>query len=547
MVASAGEDVTRVKAGEGQQGSPSSPMNEEDKAKEAGPSPCMNAASNSGSSMPPYPPPPPHPMAIHYYHPYPPPTFPLGYDHSRSKAKVEDPSAVAPPPGPYTAAQHEMRKSPPGPPIPVPRYAGPPTPPSVAGSSGLKGTKRNGNNRGVGSSQSGTSLHFSSSTNEGVTKSPQPPHHTHTYHHPAPPPGGDHGGMAPPAPPRRHHGPVPPPHHHHPHHPGYPPFVGPGAAGAASEEHHMGPHPTQPLPRPHHHRTRWGDYYYHDQVGSHAYPPLPPPHSRHYQSKSDGKEGKSLVQPNPGQPTVGPYRFSDTTLRREALSHLRAKRMANVAAGAATSSSSDLDDRDGATSPSQIETSHREEVSTMGCTCKKTKCLKLYCQCFAVKIYCSGSCRCMVCQNTATHERERQDAIRSILSRNPQAFDTKFKKSVPDKAAPELAHKLGCKCRKSACMKKYCECYAGNVRCSDNCRCVGCKNVGPRPGPLPPPPPAPLMAPISSQHGPGTLVAAIAAGEDPRKREPYMMNAAHNLVRTIYCGSPWCHAILFSI
>lgn len=117
---------------------------------------------------------------------------------------------------------------------------------------------------------------------------------------------------------------------------------------------------------------------------------------------------------------------------------------------------SDVDGREGATSPSQIQTSHRDEVQHMGCTCKKTRCLKLYCQCFGVKLYCGSNCRCLQCYNVEQHEKFRQEAMRLILSRNPSAFDTKFKKG-PQEDKPEakqLAHKLGCKCRKSACMKK---------------------------------------------------------------------------------------------
>ena len=237
-----------------------------------------------------------------------------------------------------------------------------------------------------------------------------------------------------------------------------------------------------------------------------------------------------------------------------------------------------------ALSPTEIEINHRDEIQHMGCTCKKTRCLKLYCQCFAAKLYCGVNCRCAICFNNRKHEKQRKEAMRNILSRNLSAFDTKFKKdatlvlveqpvvattnpmagtettspplplppsselsktpdpnhtattsnaavvaptttTTPDAAttaatlvtstevARVLAHRLGCKCRKSACMKKvrrtashhhvvyspvpfqlckycgshffvlsvfqkYCECYAANVKCSASCRCMGCKNLG---------------------------------------------------------------------
>ena len=33
-----------------------------------------------------------------------------------------------------------------------------------------------------------------------------------------------------------------------------------------------------------------------------------------------------------------------------------------------------------------------------------------------------------------------------------------------------------CTCKKSKCLKKYCECFGADARCGPNCRCVDCKN-----------------------------------------------------------------------
>lgn len=55
------------------------------------------------------------------------------------------------------------------------------------------------------------------------------------------------------------------------------------------------------------------------------------------------------------------------------------------------------------------------------CNCTRSKCLKLYCDCFANGEFCY-LCNCMCCYNNLEHEDTRNLAIKACLERNPNAF-----------------------------------------------------------------------------------------------------------------------------
>lgn len=127
------------------------------------------------------------------------------------------------------------------------------------------------------------------------------------------------------------------------------------------------------------------------------------------------------------------------------------------------------------------------ELVDFKCKCTKSHCLKMYCECFTSGYYCDSNCGCVGCHNQEATQEKIRNARVKIKTRNKNAFKDKVKPIIAsDKVVENLEgekqqlkaeQEFGCNCKKSNCLKGYCECFNIGLPCKPGkCKCVDCFN-----------------------------------------------------------------------
>lgn len=103
------------------------------------------------------------------------------------------------------------------------------------------------------------------------------------------------------------------------------------------------------------------------------------------------------------------------------------------------------------------------------CNCQKSQCLKQYCECFSQGRKCNPlTCLCYQCLNLEEHLTTNEEAKRAIKKRKTVTS------SVSDRQKRQQFN--GCTCKRSKCVRGYCDCFKLNVRCTSKCKCLECHN-----------------------------------------------------------------------
>ena len=84
---------------------------------------------------------------------------------------------------------------------------------------------------------------------------------------------------------------------------------------------------------------------------------------------------------------------------------------------------------------------------------------------------CSAACKCTECANG---EADLDARVGAMLH---QKTGKSLRAASGSPRAPPTDGG-GCHCKRSRCLKRYCDCFASNVTCGASCRCVECGNLG---------------------------------------------------------------------
>ena len=94
----------------------------------------------------------------------------------------------------------------------------------------------------------------------------------------------------------------------------------------------------------------------------------------------------------------------------------------------------------------------------------------MYCECFAKGKICSERCECTNCCNKVGDELQIYRARQMANFRHPGTF----------KGVAAFVPERKCTCKKSGCVKNYCDCYRAGMKCGEECECLSCQNGKPR-------------------------------------------------------------------
>ena len=141
---------------------------------------------------------------------------------------------------------------------------------------------------------------------------------------------------------------------------------------------------------------------------------VPPPQP--FQADNDGDAKMPIAVPAAPHSALRPPLAPTSTLLMPTSSlSASVSQLTSIPSGSATPHSSQ----------SRRQPAPAQEREHRACNCRNSKCLKLYCECFASGRYCN-SCNCSNCMNNKEHETARSKAIETILERNPNAFRPKI-------------------------------------------------------------------------------------------------------------------------